>query len=74
MAVVALVTSGDRRIYALPGQPADVEMVYGAGCEDEDEDEYGLPGSMRLPTELLQQVYRSLSPADFNSARHACRA
>ena len=38
MAVIALVTSGDRRIYALPGQPADVETVYGGGNEDEDEE------------------------------------
>lgn len=38
MAVVALVTSGDRRIYALPGQLADVEMVYGGEYEDEDDE------------------------------------
>ncbi|UKZ66319.1 uncharacterized protein TrAtP1_007494 [Trichoderma atroviride] len=41
MAVIALVTSGDRRIYALPGQPADVETVYGGGYQDEDEEEPG---------------------------------
>lgn len=45
MAVIALVTSGDRRIYALPGQPADVETVYGGGYEDEDEE----PGERYLP-------------------------
>ncbi|RFU80456.1 f-box domain-containing [Trichoderma arundinaceum] len=73
VAVVALVTSGDRRIYALPGQLADVEMVYGGEYEDDD-DVYDLPSSMRLPTELIQQVYRYLSPTDFNAARHACRA
>ncbi|KAL7783885.1 hypothetical protein V8C37DRAFT_414468 [Trichoderma ceciliae] len=61
MAVVALVTSGDRRIYALPGQLADVEMVYGGEYEDED-DEHDLPISMTFPTELLQQVYHFLSP------------
>ncbi|KAL6904150.1 hypothetical protein GGI43DRAFT_432779 [Trichoderma evansii] len=38
MAVVALVTSGDRRIYALPGKLADVEMVYGGEYGDEDEE------------------------------------
>lgn len=38
MAVIALVTSGDRRIYALPGQLADVETVYGGGYQDEDEE------------------------------------
>lgn len=36
MAVVALVTSGDRRIYALPGQLADVEMLYGGEYGEED--------------------------------------
>ncbi|UKZ79844.1 hypothetical protein TrVFT333_007607 [Trichoderma virens FT-333] len=69
MAVVALVTSGDRRIYALPGQLADVEKVYGGEYGDE-EDEDDVPASMRLPNELLQQIYRKLSPVDFNSARH----
>lgn len=38
MAVIALVTSGDRRIYALPGQLADVETVYGGDYQDEDEE------------------------------------
>lgn len=37
MAVVALVTSGDRRIYALPGQLADVEKVYGGEYGDEED-------------------------------------
>ncbi|KAM0263547.1 hypothetical protein ACHAQJ_001166 [Trichoderma viride] len=69
MAVVAMVTSGDRRIYALPGELADVEMVYGSEYVDED-DEYEIPISMKLPTELLQQVYHHLSSVDFNSARH----
>ncbi|KAL7942545.1 hypothetical protein V8C42DRAFT_359976 [Trichoderma barbatum] len=57
MAVVALVTSGDRRIYALPGQLADVEKVYGGeyGNEDGEDD---IPSSMRLPNELLQQIYQ----------------
>ncbi|KKP01097.1 F-box domain-containing protein [Trichoderma harzianum] len=72
MAVVALVTSGDRRIYALPGQLADVEKVYGGEYGDE-EDQDDVPSSMRLPNELLQQIYSYLSPVDFNSARHACR-
>lgn len=27
----------------------------------------------QLPTEILQQIYSLLSPADFNSARHICR-
>ena len=27
-----------------------------------------------LPTEVLQQVFYSLHPADFNAARHTCRA
>ncbi|TFB00230.1 hypothetical protein CCMA1212_007763 [Trichoderma ghanense] len=73
MAVVAMVTSGDRRIYALPGQLADVEKIFGGEYgseEDEDEDD---PGSMRLPNELLQQIYYHLSPADFDAARHTCR-
>ncbi|KAL6816301.1 hypothetical protein V8C40DRAFT_269667 [Trichoderma camerunense] len=72
MAVVALVTSGDRRIYALPGQLADVEKVYGGEYGDE-EDQDDIASSMRLPNELLQQIYGYLSPMDFNSARHACR-
>ncbi|KAF7938324.1 hypothetical protein BELL_0283g00080 [Botrytis elliptica] len=28
----------------------------------------------KLPTEIIQQVYNYLTPADFNSARHTCRA
>ncbi|KAJ4854943.1 f-box-like domain-containing protein [Trichoderma breve] len=72
MAVVALVTSGDRRIYALPGQLADVERVYGGEYGDE-EDQDDVPSSMRLPNELLQQIYSYLSPVDFDSARHSCR-
>ncbi|UKZ54054.1 hypothetical protein TrVGV298_007859 [Trichoderma virens] len=67
MAVVALVTSGDRRIYALPGQLADVEKVYGGEYGDE-EDEDDVPGSMRLPNELLQQIYRKLSPGGWWSS------
>ncbi|KAH7363903.1 hypothetical protein BKA65DRAFT_124573 [Rhexocercosporidium sp. MPI-PUGE-AT-0058] len=27
----------------------------------------------RLPTEIIQQIYSRLAPADFNSARHTCR-
>ncbi|KAF2759325.1 hypothetical protein EJ05DRAFT_510155 [Pseudovirgaria hyperparasitica] len=27
-----------------------------------------------LPIEILQQIYSSMSPQDFNSARHACRS
>lgn len=39
MAVVAMVTSGDRRIYALPGQLADVEKIFGGEYgSEEDED------------------------------------
>ncbi|KAM0522517.1 hypothetical protein ACHAPE_002108 [Trichoderma viride] len=52
MAVIALVTSGDRRIYALPGQPADVETVYGGGYEDED-GEPELSAAMKLPVEVV---------------------
>ncbi|KAH0491054.1 hypothetical protein TgHK011_002500 [Trichoderma gracile] len=72
MAVVAMVTSGDRRIYALPGQLADVEKIFGGeyGSEEDSDDD---PGSMRLPNELLQQIYYHLSPADFDAARHTCR-
>ncbi|KAM0487140.1 hypothetical protein ACHAPX_000409 [Trichoderma viride] len=72
MAVIALVTSGDRRIYALPGQPADVETVYGGGYEDEDE-EPELSAAMKLPVEVVQKIYQHLSPMDFDSARHTCR-
>ncbi|KAL8828805.1 MAG: hypothetical protein Q9191_002375 [Dirinaria sp. TL-2023a] len=32
------------------------------------------PATFRLPTEILQQIYRHLGPVDFNSARHTCRA
>ncbi|KAM0165255.1 hypothetical protein ACHAQE_002418 [Botrytis cinerea] len=28
----------------------------------------------KLPTEIIQQVYNYLTPVDFNSARHTCRA
>jgi hypothetical protein len=28
----------------------------------------------RLPTEVIQRVYRYLNPPDFNSARHSCRS
>lgn len=65
MAVVALLTSGDRRIYALPGQLADVEMVYGGGYEDEDEE----PGE-RYPLAVLGFTR---CDADFNLYRVVCR-
>lgn len=29
---------------------------------------------MRMPTEILQQVYLLLPPGGFNAARHSCRA
>lgn len=32
-----------------------------------------LSAAMKLPVELLQQVYQHLSPVDFDSARHTCR-
>lgn len=28
----------------------------------------------RLPTEILQQIFYNLAPADFNAARHTCRS
>jgi len=28
----------------------------------------------QLPTEIVQQIMSHLAPADFNSARHACRS
>ncbi|TEY57521.1 hypothetical protein BOTCAL_0215g00020 [Botryotinia calthae] len=28
----------------------------------------------KLPTEIIQQIYNYLTPVDFNSARHTCRA
>jgi len=33
-----------------------------------------LPAVHFVPAELLQQVYSNLRPADFNAARHTCRA
>ncbi|KAK5988578.1 hypothetical protein PT974_10062 [Cladobotryum mycophilum] len=72
MAVIALVTSSDRRIFALPGQLADVERVYGSDYGPGEE--YDFPMSMRLPTEIIQQIYHLLSPVDFNAARHSCRS
>lgn len=34
----------------------------------------GISLASYLPIEILQQIYLYLSPADFNSARHACRS
>ncbi|PHH87695.1 hypothetical protein CDD83_8527 [Cordyceps sp. RAO-2017] len=34
----------------------------------------GGPTAMKLPTEILQQIYFLLCPRDFNAARHSCRA
>ncbi|RCI15751.1 hypothetical protein L249_2829 [Ophiocordyceps polyrhachis-furcata BCC 54312] len=51
----------------------DVEPPWGAKMRD-DGDRTGRPSSMRLPTELLQHIFFFLSPIDFNSARHTCRA
>jgi hypothetical protein len=33
-----------------------------------------LPGSFRIPSELLQEVYSALSLIDFDTARHTCRS
>jgi hypothetical protein len=58
MAVVAMVTSGDRRIYALPGQLAEVENIFGGeyGSEEEDGEFYsrhvGLCDGMREGTDM----------------------
>lgn len=32
-----------------------------------------ISAAMKLPVELVQQVYQHLLPVDFNSARHTCR-
>jgi F-box domain len=32
-----------------------------------------MPGSYRIPREILQQVFSLLAPCDFNAARHTCR-
>lgn len=34
----------------------------------------GLPAGLSLPIEIIQQILYLLSPVDFNSARHTCRA
>lgn len=31
------------------------------------------PSSMLIPVEILRQIYTSLAPADFDSARHTCK-
>lgn len=33
-----------------------------------------IPPAYQIPTEILQQVYSYLSPADFDAARHTCRS
>jgi hypothetical protein len=33
-----------------------------------------LPASYRIPSEILQEVYNSLSPIDFDAARHTCKS
>ena len=35
--------------------------------------EPSMPGSYRVPREVLQQVFSSLAPCDFDAARHTCR-
>ncbi len=32
-----------------------------------------MPGSYRIPREILQQIFSSLAPCDFDAARHTCR-
>ncbi|PTB66821.1 hypothetical protein BBK36DRAFT_1117355 [Trichoderma citrinoviride] len=68
MAVVAMVTSGDRRIYALPGQLADVEKIFGGEYGSEEDEDVDVPGAMQLPNELLQQIYYHLSPGGWWSS------
>ncbi|PNY23224.1 F-box domain-containing protein [Tolypocladium capitatum] len=74
MAVVALVESGEGSIRALPGMVADVERIVGSdytgcGCYGD-----GRSSSMKIPTEIIQQIYTLLCPRDFNAARHTCRS
>ena len=34
---------------------------------------HGISAAQQVPVEVLQQIYQSLKPKDFNSARHTCR-
>ncbi|KAF1950732.1 hypothetical protein CC80DRAFT_225770 [Byssothecium circinans] len=61
----------------LLGTSTPIEELESPGLEDVEEDVQSIPEdtstTLHIPIELVQHVYRHLSPKDFNSARHACR-
>lgn len=84
MAIVAMVGNGERRIEALPGEPADVEHIEAhevRGSEDRGNcvllreclQMIDTSAAMRMPVETLQEMFMLLSPIEFNDARHTCR-
>ncbi|RDA94711.1 hypothetical protein CP533_6775 [Ophiocordyceps camponoti-saundersi (nom. inval.)] len=63
----------DRSVAVVVPVSGQVGSPLGAEMEDDD-NSAARPSSMRLPNELLQHIFLFLSPIDFNSARHTCRA
>ncbi|GKT40596.1 uncharacterized protein ColSpa_00777 [Colletotrichum spaethianum] len=51
-------------------QPDDVVHFHGHGHHVPQP----VPAAMRLPVEILCQIYELLDPYDFNVARHTCRS
>ncbi|OLN93256.1 hypothetical protein CCHL11_07545 [Colletotrichum chlorophyti] len=57
-----------RYIVTMEATSADVVHFYGHGQMLQP------AAAMRLPTEILHQIYTHLDPYGFNAARHACRS
>ncbi|KAJ0165358.1 hypothetical protein CTA2_11510 [Colletotrichum tanaceti] len=56
-------------VVAIKAHPDDVVHLHGHGHHLSKL----LPAAMRLPIEILHQIYSLLDPPDFNVARHTCR-
>ncbi|KZL76656.1 f-box domain-containing protein [Colletotrichum incanum] len=55
---------------AIKAHPDDVVHLHGHGYDVS----HPIPAAMRLPVEILHQIYTLLDPYDFNVARHTCRS
>ncbi|CZR51121.1 uncharacterized protein PAC_00996 [Phialocephala subalpina] len=53
---------------------SSVSTIADDGVPDESPSSPPVPLATKLPTEIVQQIFRNLSPGDFNSARHSCRS
>ncbi|OBR04418.1 F-box domain-containing protein [Colletotrichum higginsianum IMI 349063] len=64
-----MLSPGLQFVVAIKAHPDDVVHLHGHGRHLSQL----IPAAMRLPVEILHQIYFLLDPPDFNVARHTCR-